>query len=451
MIATTNPTRRILPVLLLVAAAVSGASGPPVWAAENVRFMTFNVYMSSFAPPDTLSTVLAQPNFTRFQNLAHQIQLLRPDILAVNEFDYDATGLSVALFQQNYLGIAQQTFLTDPTDPIYYPYVFQAPSNTGISSGFDFDNNGNVVTEPGTRGYGEDCFGFGEYEGQYAMLLLSRYPILTDQVRTFQEFRWRDLPNVVRPPWPGGPEPYWYSDAEWDAFRLSSKSHWDVPIEINGQVVHVLLCHPTPPVFDQIAPPETDYNGRRNADEIRFWVEYLNGAAFTDDQGRTAALPADAAVVVMGDLNADPDSDSRDGASEQITGHPRLYDPQPVGPAGDITYGGWRLDYALPSNDLDVRGAGVFNNARDPDDVWASIYPRPSDHFPVWVDVFIPAPLAADLSGDGSVDDRDLALLSAAWGAAGIDLPADLNCDGVVNEGDLGVLADQWGNQAGGR
>ncbi len=35
-----------------------------------------------------------------------------------------------------------------------------------------------------------------------------------------------------------------------EAARLSSKSHWDVPINVNGRVLHVLASHPTPPVFD---------------------------------------------------------------------------------------------------------------------------------------------------------------------------------------------------------
>ena len=36
-------------------------------------------------------------------------------------------------------------------------------------------------------------------------------------------------------------------------FRLSSKSHWDVPLSIGGRTVHFLVSHPTPPVFDD--PP----------------------------------------------------------------------------------------------------------------------------------------------------------------------------------------------------
>ena len=60
--------------------------------------------------------------------------------------------------------------------------------------------------------------------------------------------------------------------AELDAVRLSSKSHWDLPIDIDGRTVHFLVSHPTPPVFDG---PE-DRNGTRNHDEIRFWADYVH-------------------------------------------------------------------------------------------------------------------------------------------------------------------------------
>ena len=63
----------------------------------------------------------------------------------------------------------------------------------------------------------------------------------------------------------------WYSPAELAIFRLSSKSHWDLPIEIGKKTVHFLVSHPTPPVFDG---PE-DRNGTRNHDEIRFWADYI--------------------------------------------------------------------------------------------------------------------------------------------------------------------------------
>ena len=48
----------------------------------------------------------------------------------------------------------------------------------------------------------------------------------------------------------------WYTDEEWETFPLSSKSHWDVPLTLSdGQTIHLLCSHPTPPVFDGPALP----------------------------------------------------------------------------------------------------------------------------------------------------------------------------------------------------
>ena len=69
-----------------------------------------------------------------------------------------------------------------------------------------------------------------------------------------------------------------------DKLRLSSKSHWDVPIKVNNEIVHALVSHPTPPVFDGTE----DRNGKRNSDEIRFWADYVSpgqGGYIYDDKG----------------------------------------------------------------------------------------------------------------------------------------------------------------------
>ncbi len=74
-----------------------------------------------------------------------------------------------------------------------------------------------------------------------------------------------------------------YSEDALEVFQLSSKNHGDVPIQLkNGKIVHALVAHPTPPVFDG---PE-DANGCRNCDEIRFFNDYVNGADYIyDDKG----------------------------------------------------------------------------------------------------------------------------------------------------------------------
>ena len=109
-------------------------------------------------------------------------------------------------------------------------------------------------------------------------------------------------------------------------FRLSSKSHWDVPIDVDGRTVHFLVSHPTPPVFDG---PE-DRNGTRNSDEIRFWADYVTPGTqaryIYDDEGRRGGLEPGALFVIAGDQNSDPlDGDSMPGRrSQQLLEHPRV-------------------------------------------------------------------------------------------------------------------------------
>src|SRR5262245_56956807 len=105
---------------------------------------------------------------------------------------------------------------------------------------------------------------------------------------------------------------------ELDVFRLSSKSHWDVPILLGDQTVHFLVSHPTPPVFDG---PE-DRNGTRNYDEIRFWADHIvpsRSGYIYDDEGHSGGMPPGAMFVIAGDQNSDPlDGDSIPGTIQQL-------------------------------------------------------------------------------------------------------------------------------------
>jgi hypothetical protein len=200
--------------------------------------------------------------------------------------------------------------------PIDYGYFLVAPSNTGSPSVFDLDNNGSV-------GGPNDAFGFGFFPGQFGMAVYSRYPIDYDSIRTFQFFLWKDMPGAMLPDDPNTPAPAdWYSPAELDVFRLSSKSHWDIPIDIDHKVVHFLVSHPTPPVFDG---PE-DRNETRNFDEIRFWADYIlpsRSGYIYDDQGTYGGMERGAMFVIAGDQNSDPlDGDSIPGSIQQLLDHP---------------------------------------------------------------------------------------------------------------------------------
>ncbi len=394
-------------LIALLAAATVQARQLENGTPAPVRFATFNASLNRFNAGN-LASELAAPGSAQPATVAEIIQRTRPEVLLINEFDFDAAGLSAERFRDNYLAVSQ-----NGADPIDYPYFFVAPSNTGIPSGFDLDNNGSV-------GGPNDAFGFGFFPGQFGMAVYSMYPIDYAHIRTFQHFLWKDMPGALLPDDPNTPAPAdWYSAAELDVFRLSTKSHWDVPIVIGRKTVHFLVSHPTPPVFDG---PE-DRNGTRNFDEIRFWADYVipsRGGYIYDDNGVHGGLTPGAMFVIAGDQNSDPvDGDSIPGSIQQLLDHPlvnnrvtpssegavqqaalqgranltHLGDPAfDTADFSDTAPGNLRADYVLPRKNMLIEGAGVFWPLNtDPFFPLVGTFPFPSsDHRLVWIDVRVP-------------------------------------------------------------
>jgi 3-phytase len=394
----------LMVALLPAGPATAGGS------SDTVRFATFNASLNRGAA-GALRADLSTPANVQAGTIAEIVQRTRPDVLLINEFDFDPEA--ARLFQDNYLSVGR-----NGAKPIRYPHRFIAPSNTGVASGFDLNNDGRVVTEPGAAGYGDDALGFGAFPGQFGMVVYSRYPIDRHHVRTFQRFLWKDMPGALLPDDPATTAPAdWYSPAELAVFRLSSKSHWDLPVRVGHRTVHFLVSHPTPPVFDG---PE-DRNGRRNFDEIRFWADYIrpgHGRYIYDDRGRRGGLAPGAKFVIAGDMNSDPlDGDSVPGAAQQLLDNRQVnaaFAPSSAGaaeasalqgganaahrsdPAQDTADfadvpgpGNLRADYVLPSHGLRVRGGAVFwPPSSDPLSRLTGTFPFPSsDHRLVWLDL----------------------------------------------------------------
>lgn len=319
-----------------------------------LRVATFNTYLNRTVEGELAADLGAGD--AQAAAVAEIIQRVRPDVILLNEFDYDPSGDALDLFERRYLAIGQ-----NGAHSIQYPYHYAAPVNTGVQSGQDLDHNGKAG-DPG------DAFGFGSFPGQYGMVILSMYPIEADKVRTFQKFLWKDMPNALLPKNPDGSS--YYTPAELDVFRLSSKSHWDVPVDVNGKTLHILASHPTPPVFDDgtigVDKDVVDWNGTRNHDEIRLWADYIDPAKsgyIVDDKGSKGGLSANARFVIVGDENADPKKgDSTNKAILQLLDNPLVTntDPTSIGAldntdarfgasADDTIEDGLRLDYVLPS------------------------------------------------------------------------------------------------------
>ncbi len=365
---------------------------------RKLRVATFNcsLYRKRLGE---LSKDLASGENDDAHRIAHIIQTIRPDVLLLNEFDYDPELASITSFRELYLSIGH-----DKAQPIDYPHVYTSSVNTGEPSGVDLDNDGS------TDGW-NDSFGFGRYPGQYGMVVLSRYPIDTQQTRTFQKLLWKDMHAANIPTDPSSGKNF-YSDEAMDVFRISSKSHWDVAINVDNSTLHFLVSHPTPPVFDG---PE-DRNGKRNHDEIRLLADYISGdphGYIKDDVGKQGGLASESHFVIAGDLNADPnDGASYQYAIRQLTEHPLVHSsptPQSEGALeqanqgankehvsdpkfdtadfDDRRTGNLRADYVLASKTVNLVDCGVFwPKSGEAGHELVSV----SDHRLVWIDIELP-------------------------------------------------------------
>ena len=365
-------------LLLAVLVALVLAPAAQAERAPTVRFATFNASLNR-SSEGQLVQHLSNPGVDdvyrrQIRNVAEVIQRVDPDVLLINEFDY--APAAVNLFKQNFLQVSQ-----NGAPPIFFEHAYIAASNTGIPSGYDLNNDGLI-------GGPNDAFGFGFFPGQFGMVVYSKYPI--GAVRTFQHFLWKDMPSALLPDDPNTPEPAdWYSPEELGVFRLSSKSHWDVPIQVGGKTIHFLVSHPTPPVFDD---PVVDWNGKRNHDEIRFWSDYISpgprSAYIYDDAGSYGGLHAGQQFVIAGDQNSDPlDGDSIPGSAQLLLEHPFVnarHTPESLGGSSeailqgganethlgdprfdtadfaDTAPGNLRVDYVLPRKSLHILNSAVF-------------------------------------------------------------------------------------------
>lgn len=314
--------------------------------------------------------------------MVEAIAAARPDIVALQSFDFDHDGLALAALADRLRA-----------QGLDYPHRFALPPNTGLRTGLDLDGDG----ETGGPG---DAQGYGAFAGQGGMAVLSRFPILADRARDFSALLWADLPGATLPMRDGRPFP---STGALAVQRLSTTGHWDVPVQVGGRVLHLLTFHASPPVFDG---PE-DRNGLRNRDELRLWSLYL-------DEALPGPPPPADGFVILGDANLDPaDGDGRSRAMAAFLADPRLTDPEPHSagaaaapqtganaddrgdpardtvdwPDGATGPGNLRVDYVLPSADLTVTGAGVLWPADGP---LAATVAAASRHRLVWVDLALP-------------------------------------------------------------
>jgi hypothetical protein len=390
---------RFLPAaLLLMTTACATPPGPA--APPTLRVATYNTSLYDDADGGLVRRLEAGDEGAR--KIAAVLQQVRPDLVLLNEFDYDPEGRAADLFQRQYLEQPQ----AGGGEPLRYPYRYLAEVNTGVPSGLDLDNNGEVGGEGRARG--NDAWGYGLHPGQYGMLVLSMHPIDAAQVRSFRLLRWADMPGARRPVDPATGQP-WHKDEVWRQLRLSSKSHWDLPVRTPLGTVHFLVSHPTPPVFDgrrtatARATPTRSGCGRNTSRRANTVAVRRRRPLRRPRPGRALrhrrrpqqrsgrwrrpqrSHPRPARTSA-GAAHAHADLDrwcgkgqrircSGAAASRRAGARDRRFRPRS---------GAMRLDYVLPSTGFALRGSGVFWPASD--DPAAAIADG-SDHHLVWVEL----------------------------------------------------------------
>ncbi|WP_108813845.1 endonuclease/exonuclease/phosphatase family protein [Loktanella sp. Alg231-35] len=324
-------------------------------SADTYRIATFAAPLSRDGPGLLLRDLIKGEDATvkaTIDVIAH----IAPDILVLTDFDYDLDGAALALFADRF--------------GAQFPHQFALQPNSGMPTGRDIDANARL-------GDARDAQGFGRFAGDGGMAILSRFPILTEDVVDHSKLLWADLPGAILPQTAAGP---FFDEGTLAILRLSSTGHWIVPVTLPDGLPVSLLAHAaTPPVFDG---PE-DMNGLRNRDELRLWRAVLDGRFGT----------APSSFVVAGNANLDPSGGQ--GFSEAMAGFlsdPRLQDPLPGQATADWPdddAGNLRVSYVLPSRDWTVTDAGVFWPA--PDDPQAALLGddglAAGVHHLVWVDI----------------------------------------------------------------
>jgi hypothetical protein len=355
--------------------------------SDALRVATYDANLTRNAPGQ-LFEELSAPGVEDATQVARVIQTVRPDVLVLTGIDVDAGENIAKAFNTNYLAVGG-----DDHTGITYPYHYTAASNAGVDSGADMNRNG-TIGDPG------DALGYGNFPGEQSMIVYSQYPLDADSVRDFTSMPWNAMPdNSI---------PSDVTDLERDILPLASVSHWDIPVNVDNETIHVLAT-------STADASESSYGTARNHDQIRFWQDYIDPETdyIRDHRGNQGPLPSDAAFVLAGSLKADPTGNgpADPTAITSLLESDQIIDPEPARkvtartlsrgilpdtadtlqhtaptPAdNDETY---RADYVLLSSDLNVADSGVLAaDSQDADNGLFGLDHETHDHRIVWADI----------------------------------------------------------------
>lgn len=243
---------------------------------QRLRVATFDAGLSS-REPGLLAADLAGGQNARAQQVAEVIKRADADVLLLTGFDADEQAL--ATFNNEYLKNA-----SSDGPAVDYRYRYVGPSNLGVASGADLDQD-KIVGGPG------DAWGYGEFPGQGSMVLLSRHPIDIGDIQVLTDQRWAEVPGN-RLAEAG------LTQTASAAIPVMESGLWDVPLTIAGQKLRVIAVQARP------GSEQLGYAAARHHDELTVIGDWVDAADYLrDDQG--AAPSNTAPYVVMGELGRD--------------------------------------------------------------------------------------------------------------------------------------------------
>lgn len=308
----------------------------------SLRIATFNAEMYRKGPGLLLRDIRRGDDL-QIAAIHQMLLKVQPDIIALQGIDYDLGQTALSAFADDLARAG-----------ISYQHRFTLAPNAGRSTGLDLNGNGRL-------GDADDAHGYGRFFGMGGMAVLSRYPIVETAVEDFTDLLWRDLDGHIYPMTDGAP---FGGEAVFNAHRLSSRGHWVVPVKTpDFGTLRLMTFHATPPIYDG----DEDRNGRRNHDEVAFWIDYL-----ARDQ---SAVP----FAILGTANTDPTrGDGRPDAINALLAHEHLqnpFDDTPTADFRDPVPGDLRVDYLLPSAEWTILDHGM------------ETAPDASRHSMLWVDI----------------------------------------------------------------
>lgn len=352
---------------------------------EKTRVAVFEVGLTAEKPGQAAEQIKdpSSPLGRKARSAAGVIAASKPDVVVITGIDVGDRGARKA-FEELLPASLSHTFegaLAAPTGSGSAPEGAADGAGNGASSGAA---NGASADEP------------RRFRGQRGMMVASRLPIDERHVRTFANFRWKDLPSPQLPDDPSTEaRADHFTEAELARMPLASTAVWDVPVLRDGKPLHVVATS-----LEGVGAAGSGSGGAasadaspeelRHRDQLAFLRDLLTpsrGSYIYDDAGGRGGLRADEPFVVAAALGADPrDSGPASSPVSAFLRGSAVEDPEPGSEGGveasdvqggansshatdsrldtfdgdDARGGNLRLGYVLPSAQAQVADSGVF-------------------------------------------------------------------------------------------